>query len=67
MQIMFRTYRQYLQHITAIELYVDFKEIVAKASQASLHNNENVQSAYPTGRHEDTVSDLYQVSYAIVH
>ena len=49
MQIMFRMYRQYLQHITAIELYVDFEEIVAEVGEASLHYNENVQSAYPAG------------------
>ena len=47
MQIMFRTYRQYLQYITAIELYVDFEEVVAEAGGAILHHNENVQSAYP--------------------
>ena len=67
MQIMFRTYKQYLQHITAIELYVDFKEIVVEAGQASLHHNENVRSAYPTRRHEDNVTDLYKVNHVIVY
>ena len=36
MQIIFRTYRQYRQHITAIELYIDFEEIIA--TQASLNS-----------------------------
>ena len=66
MQIMFRTYRQYLQHITVIELYVDFKEIVTKTGRASLHLNKNVQSVYLARRHEDTVPSSYQVSHVIV-
>ena len=40
MQIMFMTYRQYLQDITAIKLYVDLKEIIAETGRAGLHNNE---------------------------
>ena len=42
MQIMFRTYRQYQQHITAIELYVDFEEIIAETGPANLHHNETI-------------------------
>ena len=60
-------YRQYLQHITAIELYVDFEEIVAKAGRASLHHNETVRSAYLSERHEDTIPSSYQVNHVIVY
>ena len=42
MQIIFRTYRHYLQHITATELYVDLKEIVAEVGRADLHHNETI-------------------------
>ena len=68
MQIMFRTYRQYLQHITtAIGLYVDFKEIIANTGPASLHYNEIVRSAYLVGRHKDIFPTSYQVSHVIVY
>ena len=44
---MFRMYGQYLQHITTIELYVDFEEMVAEVGRASLHHNKTIQSHIP--------------------
>ena len=48
MQIIFRMYRQYQQHITAIELYINFEEIVAEVG--------------PARQHDDTISSSYLVS-----
>ena len=67
MQIIFRIYRQYLQYIIAIKLYVDLEEIIAEASRAGLHHNETIQSTFPIGQDEETVHNSYQVSHLIVY
>ena len=59
------TYRQYQQYIIAIELYVNFEEIVTKAGCDCQHYNQAIQSSYPARRPKDTVPSLYSVSYVI--
>ena len=52
MQVMFRMYWWYIEHISAIKLFVDFEEVVVAQARpssymASQHHSEIVHSSYP--------------------
>lgn len=52
MGVMFRIYWQYIQHISAIELYVDFEKVVVaqvdtSSYMVSQHHDETIFSSYP--------------------
>ena len=50
MQIIFKMYRQYLQHITTVELYVNLKEIIVKTGELVYITTKLFEVHIPLGK-----------------